>query len=58
MKEKIEHYKEHCEYCGCETEMFYTTHKIEEYEDSYKTTKHEFTIRQCSECKMIQPQED
>jgi len=53
----VEHYEEECIYCG-KSMMYYVPFIIKEVEGEYEVTKHAFEIRQCSFCKMIQPQED
>ena len=58
MSDSVENYQEDCIYCHKTVTMYYIPYIIKENENSYQVTKHELSLRQCSFCKMIQPQED
>ncbi len=54
---------EDCIYCGKDRPMYYIPYRLREIDvtsggDGYYSTKHEFEIRQCGFCKMIQPEDD
>lgn len=56
---KLEVLEEKCANCGKTVPMHYIVYDIKEYDaGGYEQQKHTIALRQCSFCKMIQPQED